>query len=602
MGQSHHPLVFSHRLAGSACTAPGRCYIPAMANPDLEAELRLVRELYERALSAHATVAFSNAWKAVRTLYRVRDRMLPPGTRRRTAYQSLVRMGTRTARSWAWWTGHIPGPYSHRPNTRRTYRNWIRANEPTADELARQRIHRFTFAPSIGVLVGDGPDRDLTFASVREQTYSNARLGRNADFVCVLAAGELLAPFALFEAVVALRTRPDADFVYSDEDEMTPVGERVNPRFKTGWSPEAIRCRNVIGRPLLLKRELLDALGDWSSDYDLTLKASERARAIIHVPQVLVHRPAGRPPETDSAPLTAHLARCGIDAAVEPGPASGIFRTRYRPPRRPLVSVIVPNRDQPELLERCIASLRRTAYAPTELLVVENGSTRPETFALYGRLGARVLTWDRPFNYAAVNNYAATHASGELLLFLNNDVEAIHPDWLERMVGLVLQPGVAAVGAKLFFPDDTIQHAGVAVGIGGLAAHTHLHLPRSAPGYDSRLLHTQNLSAVTGACLLVRRDLFDRVGGFDEGYALCYNDIDLCLKLISDGHRIAWTPDAELYHHESKTRGAEDSLDKKRRWLAEADRFAVKWAAFLRAGDPYYGPHFRTDRADFHLR
>jgi GT2 family glycosyltransferase len=258
------------------------------------------------------------------------------------------------------------------------------------------------------------------------------------------------------------------------------------------------------------------------------------------------------------------------------------------------------------MLARCVESLSKGSYANFELIVVENGSTRPETFAYYRELEkqphARVVTWDKPFNYAAVNNFAAGHAAGELLLFLNNDVEAINPDWLEAMVKLAVQPGVGAVGAKLLYADDTIQHAGIVVGMGGVAGHAHLNYPRQAPGHMQRLLYTQNVAAVTAACMLMPKPVFDRIGGFDEGFVLAFNDVDICLAVLAAGYRVVWTPDAELYHLESKTRGPEDTAEKERRFKREYDLFHLKWGAFLRAGDPYYSPHFRLDRPDFALK
>jgi GT2 family glycosyltransferase len=257
------------------------------------------------------------------------------------------------------------------------------------------------------------------------------------------------------------------------------------------------------------------------------------------------------------------------------------------------------------MLARCVESLAKSSYANYELLIIENGSTQPETFAYYRELESqphvRILKWTKPFNYAAVNNFAARQAKGEHLLFLNNDIDAINPDWLEAMVKQ-MQPGVGAVGAKLYYADDTVQHAGIVVGMGGVAGHAHLNFPRQAAGYMQKLSHTQNVAAVTGACLLCRRSVFEEIGGFDEGFVLAFNDVDLCLQILQAGHRIVWTPEAELYHLESKTRGYEDTVEKQMRFKREFDLFHLKWAKFLAAGDPYYSPHFRLDRADYALK
>jgi O-antigen biosynthesis protein len=253
-----------------------------------------------------------------------------------------------------------------------------------------------------------------------------------------------------------------------------------------------------------------------------------------------------------------------------------------------------------------VESLAKSSYANYELLILENGSSRPETFAYYQQLEKqphiRILEWTKPFNYAAINNFGATQARGELLLFLNNDIEAVNAEWLERLVKIGTQPSIGAVGAKLYFADDTIQHAGIVIGMGGVAGHSHSNFPRSAPGYMQRLRYTQNVAAVTGACLLCKAQLFREVGGFDEGFVLSFNDVDLCLQILQRGHRVVWTPHAELYHYESKTRGYEDTPEKQKRFKREYDLFLLKWSEFLRTGDPYYNPNYRLDRQDFALR
>ena len=454
---------------------------------------------------------------------------------------------------------------------------------------------------------------------------SNAAVAMaQGDYVSLLDHDDTLAPFALYEVVASINAHPEADFFYSDEDKLDRTGERVEPNFKPDWSPETLRSRNYICHLLTLSRSLFKELGgfrtgfDGSQDYDLVLRASEQARQIVHIPRVLYH---WRMHEQSTAAnkgsksyayengrkaLSEHLERTGIDASVHDGPILGTYQVIHHLRRQPLVSVIIPNKDHPEMLARCVESLAKSSYANYELLVVENGSQRAETFAYYrdieARPNVRVLTWTKPFNYAAVNNFAANQASGEYLLFLNNDIESINPDWLEALVKVAAQPGVGAVGAKLYYADDTIQHAGIVVGMGGVAGHSHLSFPRQAAGYMQRLLYTQNVAAVTGACLLTRKDVFDRVGGFDEGFVLAFNDVDLCLQILTKGYRVVWTPDAELYHLESKTRGPEDTDEKQRRFKREFDLFHLKWGEFLKAGDPYYSPHFRLDRPDFALR
>lgn len=444
------------------------------------------------------------------------------------------------------------------------------------------------------------------------------------DFVGLLDHDDTLAPFALHEVVSAINESPDADFLYSDEDKLDTRGERVEPSFKPDWSPETLRSRNYICHFTVLRKSLFDQIGgfrtgfDGSQDYDLVLRASENAKGIIHIPHVLYHwRMHAQSTASNKGSkhyafdagkraVAEHLQRQGVDASVHDGAVLGTYQVIYHLRTQPLVSVIIPNKDQVGLLRRCVESLAKSSYANFELVIVENGSTQPETHAYYQELKAdprvRIVPWTRAFNYAAVNNFAAREARGELLLFLNNDTEAINPDWLEALVKQAVQPGVGAVGAKLYFADDTIQHAGIVVGMGGVAGHSHLFYPRGAQGYGQRLRFTQNVAAVTGACLLCPRAVFERVGGFDEGFVLAFNDVDLCLSILKAGHRVVWTPDAELYHLESKTRGYEDTPEKQARFQRECDLFHSKWNDFLKAGDPYYNRHFRLDRQDFALK
>jgi len=258
------------------------------------------------------------------------------------------------------------------------------------------------------------------------------------------------------------------------------------------------------------------------------------------------------------------------------------------------------------MLGRCLDSIASSSYANYEVIILENFSEHRETLAYYRQLERRselrIVPWTKPFNYAAINNFGAAHSRGDVLLFLNNDVEAINPDWLEGMVKHALRPEVGAVGAKLLYADGTIQHAGIVVGMGGIAGHVHRLFPRDADGYMQRLRLTHNCAAVTGACLMTRRAVFEQVGGFDEAFVLAFNDVDLCLQIQAAGYRVLWTPEAELYHLESKTRGYEDTTEKLARFGREYRLFVAKWERYLQNGDPYYNPNFRLDRADYALR
>jgi GT2 family glycosyltransferase len=644
----------------------------------LEAALMRRTELLEQKQAELANIKASRAYKLVSTFQKGFNRLFPIHTRRR----AFVRAGVRSLGGAVAWVldarrARNGPPPQDRHLSEATppdeYRRWVNRFEPKPADLASQRGHRFPRSPKVSVVVPvyNPPESflDGMIQSVLNQSYPNWELcladastaphvrplleryarqddrvkvrfltenlgiagNSNAaldlatgDYVALLDHDDTLAPFALFEIVSAINADPDADFLYSDEDKLDRTGERVEPNFKPGWSPETLRSRNYVCHLTVLKRSLVEDIGgfragfDGAQDYDLVLRASERARRIVHVPHVLYHwrmheqstaankGSKGYAYENGRKALAEHLARLGVDGSVHDGPVLGTYHVVYHLRTQPLVSVVVPNKDHPELLARCVDSLSKSSYANWELIVAENGSQRPETFAYYRELAklpnARVVEWTKPFNYAAVNNSAAARAHGELLLFLNNDVEAINPDWLEALVKIAVQPGVGAVGAKLYYADDTIQHAGIVVGMGGVAGHGHLSFPRQAAGYMQRLTYTQNVAAVTGACLLMRKDVFAAVGGFDEAFVLAFNDVDLCLQVLAKGYRVVWTPDAELYHFESKTRGPEDTDEKQRRFKREYDLFHLKWGNFLKAGDPYYSPHFRLDRPDFALK
>jgi GT2 family glycosyltransferase len=454
---------------------------------------------------------------------------------------------------------------------------------------------------------------------------TNAALAlATGEFVALLDHDDTFAPNALFEVVKAINEQPEGDLIYSDEDKLDETGRRVDPCFKPDWSPDTLRSHNYICHLLVLRRSLVESLGgiragfDGAQDYDLVLRATEQARRIVHISKVLYHwrmhqlstafdtKSKSYIVEAGCKALGEHLDRMRTPARVIPTSLNGTYRVIYHLPSQPLVSILIPNRDSAQMLGRCIESLSRTSYANYELVILENHSTSAETLAYYHQLekqgNVRIVPWTKPFNYAAVNNFGASQARGEVLLFLNNDVEVINPDWLEWMVKHALRPEVGVVGAKLLYADDTIQHAGIVIGMGGVAGHAHLRFPRDADGYMNRLQITHNCAAVTGACLMTRRTVFEQVGGFDESFVLAFNDVDLCLQIQAAGYRVLWTPEAELYHLESKTRGAEDTNEKQARFSREYRLFLTKWERYLKSGDPYYNPNFRLDRSDYALR
>lgn len=644
----------------------------------LEAALSQRSDLLEKRRVELEMLRNAPVFRAAVIVQKLIDKTFPRYSRRRIA---LKRCGTLLIQPlrWLWRIRKAKdGPptedrYREVVTPASEYRRWIRSAEPTSAQLAKQRNSAPATGPIISLVVPVfNPPLAFLRAmveSVQAQTYphwqlcladasteptiapwlssvarSDSRIvvhtlagnhGITAnsqaaldlatgDFVGFLDHDDMLAPFALHEVSRAIAQQPDADVIYSDEDKLDEQGQRIEPIFKPDWSPDTLRSRNYLCHFTVIRRSLLQSLSGFragfegAQDYDLVLRATERARRIVHVPSILYHwrmhagSTAARTEsktyafEAGRKALEDHLRRTGLHGTVQHGPVLGTYRVTYALTRRPLVSVIIPSKDHADLLARSVNSLARGSYEPYEVLVVENGSVNPATFAYYDELrsqpNARVLTWDQPFNYAAVNNFAARQARGELLLFLNNDVDAINPDWLANLVRYAIQPGVGAVGAKLYYPDDTVQHAGVIVGMGGVAGHGHVNFPRDAGGYDHRLRYTQNLAAVTGACLMTPRAAFEQVGGFDEGYVLAFNDVDLCVKLLHAGLRIVWTPDAELYHYESKTRGPEDTVEKQLRFRREYDLFHAKWGEFLKAGDPFFSRHFRLDRVDVALK
>lgn len=437
---------------------------------------------------------------------------------------------------------------------------------------------------------------------------------------------DLLHPFALSEYMDVIEAQ-GADMIYSDENTFheTPK-DAYWPHFKPDFAPDTLRSYNYICHFTVFSRELLEKAGggfrkafDGSQDYDLILRLTEQAKHIVHVPKVLYYWRShaestasgidAKPYVTAAAraALTEHLERTGLKGTVTDALIPSTYRIRYEIEGEPLVSIIIPNMDHAEDLRKCLTSIReKTTWRRWEVIVVENNSVEAETFDYYRELRKddrfRVIHWKDKFNYSAINNFGAAQAAGDYLLLLNNDIEVITPEWLEEMLMFAQRKDVGAVGAMLYYPDDTVQHAGVILGIGGVAGHAHKFFPRGDYGYASRMAIAQNLSAVTAACVMIPRTVWEQVGGLDEGYAVAFNDVDLCMRIREKDLLIVWTPYAELYHYESKSRGEEDNAEKQRRFKGEIDRFMDRWSDALEAGDPYYNPNLTLLREDFSFR
>lgn len=487
-------------------------------------------------------------------------------------------------------------------------------------------------APQVRALIEDYCRRDGRIRAVYRARNGHIAAASNdalalarGEWVALLDHDDLLAPHALLEMVRAVLAHPRWRMLYSDEDKLDAAGRRCDPYFKPDFDGTLLLGQNCIGHLAMYRADLLREVGgvasgvDGSQDWDLALRCVERLRRdeIGHVPQVLYHwrahagssaaDPAAKDYATAAArrAVQAHLQRTGQAAEVEILAPGRLRVRRALPSPPPRVSLIVPTRDRVDLLRPCVEGLlHATDYPALEVLVVDNGSVEAQTrdylAAIARDARVRVLRFDAPFNYSAINNFAARQASGSVLGLINNDIQVIAPGWLREMVAEALRPEVGAVGALLLYPDGRIQHAGVLLGIGGVAAHPWCGHPADSDGQMGRLRLAQELSAVTGACLVVRREAFDAVGGLDEALPVAFNDVDLCLRLRAAGYRNVWTPHARLVHAESATRGPDTDPHNLARLRREADFMRRRWGVLL-DDDPAYNPNLSLDGEAFAL-
>ncbi|MGQ7957260.1 glycosyltransferase [Pseudomonas sp. SP16.1] len=445
------------------------------------------------------------------------------------------------------------------------------------------------------------------------------------DWVALLDHDDLLAEHALYCVADSIIAKPSIRMIYSDEDKINEAGRRHGPYFKCDWNPELFYSHNMICHLGVYHRPLLEQIGGFrlgfegSQDYDLALRCIEEIEpaAIHHIPRVLYHwrvHAESTAGGADAKPyallageraINEHFQRRGIAGKVKL--ISHGYRAHYDLPEKPpLVSLIIPTRNGLQLIRQCIDSIiEKTTYANYEIIVVDNGSDDPAALEYFTALAeldnVRVLRDERPFNYSALNNAAVAEAKGEIVGLVNNDIEVISPDWLSEMVGLALQSDVGAVGAKLLYPNDTLQHGGVVIGLGGVAGHSHKHLGRHDAGYCLRTNIISAYSAVTAACLIVKKSIYQEVNGLnEEDLTVAFNDVDFCLRVREAGYRNVWTPYAELYHHESATRGYEDNPIKQARFAAEVAYMKKRWGNQL-LNDPAYSPNLTLDHEDFSL-
>lgn len=446
------------------------------------------------------------------------------------------------------------------------------------------------------------------------------------DFIAFSDHDDLLTPDAMFHVAKAVNENMELEVLYSDEDKVSAGDRFMQPHMKPDFNIDLLRTVNYICHLFVVKKAMIDKVGmlrpefDGAQDYDFIFRCVEATDKIYHIPRILYHwrffegSTAENPEsklyafEAGKRAVEAHYERVGIHAEVMQGEFLGLYRTRYIRDYDPLVSILIPNKDHTDDLDRCIRSIEeKSTYHNYEYIIIENNSDREETFAYYRKLEeenpkAHVVYWDGEFNYSAINNYGASFAKGEYLLLLNNDVEVINPEWLEEMLGYCMREDVGIVGARLYYPDDTIQHAGVVIGFGGIAGHAFVQQKRGTTGYCHRIICAQDYSAVTAACMMVKKSVFEEVGGLTEELQVAFNDVDFCMKVRQAGKLVVYNPYVELYHYESKSRGLEDTPEKVARFNNEIKIFSKRWPEILEKGDPYYNPNLTLESQDFSLR
>lgn len=459
---------------------------------------------------------------------------------------------------------------------------------------------------------------------------TNAALSiATGDYIALLDHDDILAPDALYEVVKWMNEhyKDETDVIYTDEDKVSfDLKDYFEPHFKSDYNLDLIRSNNYICHLFVARKSIVDQVGgfrkeyDGSQDYDFILRCIEQSKHVEHVPKVLYHwrcHPGSTAANQESKmycyeagkrAIEDHLKRRGEDGCqVVMTEHLGFYHVIYPIREHKKVSIIIPNKDQKEILERCIESvIQKTDYKNYEIIIVENNSTTNEIFEYYKtieqRENIRVVIWKDKFNYSAINNFGVKYANGEYLLFLNNDIEVIRENWLSEMLANVQRKEVGIVGAKLLYPDNMVQHAGVIIGMGGIAGHPLSRHPADDCGYFARGIIQQNLNAVTGACMLTKKEVYEKVKGFEEKLAVAFNDIDLCLKVRKAGYLIVYDPEALLYHHESISRGKEDTLEKRNRFEGEVDYMAKKWKDVLEKGDEYYNPNLSLLSGNFELK
>jgi GT2 family glycosyltransferase len=560
---------------------------------------------------------------------------------------------------------------------RENYQLWIKANEPTEEELEIQRKTKFEKNPKISIVVPMYNTKEEFFKDLinclKNQTYSNwelcladgspeingdlikyykdderikyKHLKKNdgisgntneglkmvtGEYVGLLDHDDAIPVFALYEIVKCINENPEVEFIYTDEDKIEEkLTNRCDPHFKPDFSPDTLASNNYITHFVVMTKELMvDKIGGFrkeyngSQDFDLVLRASELTQNIVHISKVLYHwrihnestaKVADAKPwayEAGKKAAQDHITRMGRKGTADHGgDIPGVYEIEYEVEGNPKVNILIPNKDGIKFLKKCINSiLEKTTYNNYEIDIIENNSEEEETFKYYEELKKnkkiKILTYpEKGFNYSKIINFGVKNVDGDFVMQLNNDTELITPNWLEKFIGYAQRKDVGAVGARLYYSDHSIQHAGISYGICGLAANLLPGVPYGSHGYFGRECLTQNLSAVTGACLFARREIYEEVGYMEEDlFKVAFNDVDFCLKIRQKGYLIVFNPYIELWHYESKTRGYETTPEKQERFEKECNNFKNKWKDLLAKPDPYLNINFRRDTALYNVR
>lgn len=504
-----------------------------------------------------------------------------------------------------------------------TYANWELCIANASPEDASMEYVLKEYAKKDSRILWKKLEENKGIAENTNEAFAMA----TGEFAGLLDHDDLLAPNALYEVAKVLETEPDIDVLYTDEDKVRgdEVLEHFQPHLKPDFNIDLLRSNNYICHFFVVRKSLLEKTGgfrreyDGAQDYDFIFRCTQAAGKIHHIPEILYHwrthqsSTADNPEsklyafEAGKRAIEENLRQNGLIGEVSHTKDYGFYRVKYPVQGEPLVSIIIPNKDAKEDLEKCIQSiLEKSSYTNYEILIVENNSTGEEIFSYYKELSEnsriRLLRWKREFNYSAINNYGAKKAKGDYLLFLNNDTEVISPDWIEEMLGFCQRPDTGIVGARLYFGNNTVQHAGTVIGIGGIAGHMFTDMPRERSGYMHKAAIIQDLSAVTAACMMVKRQVFDEVQGFEEQLSVAFNDVDFCLRVREKQYLVVYDPYVELYHYESKSRGAEDSKEKVHRFQSEIEFMRCRWETLLKKGDPYYNKNLSLVKWNYSLK